>query len=143
MSKNPLNKSKSMKTTLIAPCGLNCRLCRAYIRNRNSCPGCRYDDIDKSQYCVKCKIKNCSHLSSKSARFCFSCKEFPCSIIKHLDKRYRTKYGLSIIDNLVFINEFGVRNFVNNEKDKWKCPQCMELLCMHKDICISCGYKWR
>ncbi len=134
-------KTKSIKTTLIAPCGLNCRLCRAYTRNRNSCPGCRCDDIEKSQYCVKCKIKYCSQLSKKSAKFCFNCKEFPCANIKLLDKRYRTKYGLSVIANLEFINEFGIRSFVKNEKEKWKCPNCMELLCMHKDVCISCGYK--
>jgi hypothetical protein len=26
---------------IISPSGLNCSLCRAYLRDRNACPGCR------------------------------------------------------------------------------------------------------
>ena len=33
---------------LIAPCGMNCNICMAYLREKNKCPGCREIDINKS-----------------------------------------------------------------------------------------------
>jgi ribosomal protein L37AE/L43A len=62
--------------------------------------------------------------------------------LKQLDKRYRTRYGMSMIDNLNMINEFGIRHFIHNEKDKWICPKCGELICVHRPTCLTCGYKW-
>lgn len=35
------------KISLIAPCGMNCSICMAYLREKNKCPGCRGNDIDK------------------------------------------------------------------------------------------------
>ncbi len=140
MKKVLQSKSRGFKTTLVAPCGLNCRLCRAYIRDKNSCSGCRADDAHKLKYCVTCKIKNCRHLDNGSKRFCFDCEEFPCAKIKHLDKRYRTKYQLSVISNLEVIKHQGVRHFINEEKENWQCPNCAEVICMHKEVCIFCGW---
>jgi predicted RNA-binding Zn-ribbon protein involved in translation (DUF1610 family) len=60
-----------------------------------------------------------------------------------LDNRYRTKYVMSMIDNLKNIREFGIRVFIKNEKEKWACPECGEIICVHKENCIFCGYKWR
>ena len=46
-----------IKSSLIAPCGMNCALCMArLIREKNQCPGCRGDDNDKPKYCVQCVI---------------------------------------------------------------------------------------
>jgi ribosomal protein L37E len=48
-----------------------------------------------------------------------------------------------MIDNLKNIREFGIRDFIKNEKERWACPECGEIICVHKENCISCGYKWR
>ena len=128
--------------TLIAPCGINCRLCRAYTRDKNVCPGCRGDDSSKMKSCANCKLKNCENLAKGQYEYCFVCDEFPCARLSHLDKRYRTRYGLSVLDNLISIKNFGIINFVNNENKKWACPQCGSMLCMHKPECLSCGYVW-
>ncbi|PIP06949.1 MAG: GNAT family N-acetyltransferase, partial [Syntrophobacteraceae bacterium CG23_combo_of_CG06-09_8_20_14_all_50_8] len=87
-------------TTLIAPCGMNCRLCQAYIRDKKPCPSCRGYDSGKSKSCVSCKIKNCEKIAKGNLKYCFGCDTFPCAKLKHLDNRYRTKYGMSMIDNL-------------------------------------------
>jgi len=132
------------RESLVAPCGLDCRLCRAYIRTRKHCPGCRSDDSrSKSNYCLTCKIKNCAKLEPAGARFCFSCDEFPCALVRHLDKRYRTSYGLSTIENLLDIQKLGIRRFVALECERWLCPACGETLCMHKPQCPACGHVWR
>jgi hypothetical protein len=60
-----------------------------------------------------------------------------------LDERYRTKYGMSMIDNLVHIKKFGIRHFIRNEKERWTCPGCSQLICVHKPQCLFCGHKWR
>jgi hypothetical protein len=62
--------------------------------------------------------------------------------LKRLDRRYRTKYRMSMIDNLKIINEFGIRHFIRNEKEKWICPECNEMICVHRPKCLSCGYEW-
>ncbi len=135
--------SKSIKSKQIAPCGMNCSLCHAYIRDKNVCPGCNGDDEFKSKYCVICKIKNCETRKAGAFKYCSECNEFPCPRIKHLDKRYRTKYAMSMIDNLEYIKQFGIRKFVRREKEKWVCPGCGKIICIHKKTCIFCGYDWR
>jgi hypothetical protein len=127
----------------IAPCGLNCRLCRAYGREKKACPGCRGDDTQKSKSCVSCLIKNCENLGTEESAFCFDCPKFPCARLIHLEKRYTTRYGTSVIDNLLSIQKTGIENFIDNENKKWTCPQCGALICMHKPECLSCGYVWR
>ena len=131
-----------MDESLIAPCGMNCRLCRAYIRQKNHCPGCRGDDSVKSKYCVECKIKNCEQLKKSESGFCFDCKLFPCVKLKNLDKRYRTRYRMSMIDNLNNISEQGVVQFLKDEDARWQCGACGALLCVHKKQCVHCGTEW-
>lgn len=129
--------------TIVAPCGINCSLCRAYIRDREPCPGCRGSDGSKSNACLTCVIKNCRELAAGDHRLCNTCDKFPCVELLHLDKRYRTKYGVSVIANLERIKAVGVELFVIEETAKWSCPECGSLLCMHKPQCINCGHTWQ
>jgi hypothetical protein len=128
---------------IIAPCGINCSLCRAYIRDRLPCPGCRGVDSHKSNACVACVIKNCEELAAGGHPFCYSCASYPCPVLLHLDKRYRTRYGVSVITNLERIQADGVSCFVAEEATRWSCPECGSRLCMHKPQCVNCGYTWR
>ncbi|MGB8252870.1 MAG: DUF3795 domain-containing protein [Anaerolineaceae bacterium] len=129
--------------TLIATCGINCRLCMAYGREKKACPGCRADDTNKSKSCISCRIKNCDKLAKGAFEYCFGCDDFPCALLAHLDKRYRTKYGASPIDNLNAIRKNGIDQLVESENIKWICPECGAMICMHKPQCLSCGYVWR
>jgi hypothetical protein len=131
-----------MDPLLIAPCGLNCRLCYAYEREKNSCPGCRGDDALKMKSCLACHIKNCETLQTEQYRYCYECSQYPCNRVKHLDKRYRGKYSTSVIENLSAIQHSGMAQFLAFERKKWTCPQCGALLCMHKQHCLVCGFEW-
>lgn len=133
----------AIKATLIAPCGMNCCLCRAYGKDKKSCPGCRADDSIKPKTRVTCRIKNCEKIVQGKVRYCFICGSFPCDRLKYLDKRYRTKHGMSMIDNLENIRKFGIRHFIRMEKKRWTCPECGAIICIHKPQCISCQHKWR
>jgi len=75
---------------------------------------------------VSCRIRICTE---RTGRYCFNCCQFPCDRLKHLDKRYREKYGMSEIENLVFIHENGINEFVINERMRWQSPE--GILCVH------------
>ena len=129
-----------MREDLIAPCGMNCRLCISYQRTKNSCKGCR--NMDEIIYVTKgsrlCVIKHCPNLKNES-KYCYECDIFPCKRLKDLDKRYRTKYHMSMIENLVNICNDGMPLFLEKEEQRWKCPQCSTIVCVHKRNCLTCG----
>jgi len=137
-------KTPAIPTTLIAPCGMNCRLCLGYVRERNRCPGCRLLEELNPKTRTRCRIGNCPEIASGRLKYCSErCAKFPCARLKQLDKRYRTRYGMSMIENLARISEFGIRRFIRDQKKKWACPGCGELLCVHRPVCLACGHRWR
>jgi hypothetical protein len=126
-----------MTKASIAPCGINCDLCSAFTRKKNRCVGCN-NEGDKVPHCATCSIRTCPEKGDYAA-LCAVCAKFPCQKIKHLDKRYRLKYGESIIDNLNTIGRVGLDAFILDEEEKWRCPSCGNTLCVHKDACPVCG----
>ena len=120
-----------MKTNLIAPCGMNCSLCMAYLRDKNTCPGCRSNDEKTSNYRINCIIKNCERLKKNNWKYCSDkCEKFPCKRLKNLDKRYRNKYEMSMIENLENIKKLGIRKFIEKEKKRW--IKGNQIYCVHK-----------
>jgi hypothetical protein len=46
---------------------------------------------------------------------------------------------MSMIENLEYIEKNGILQFLTREQEKWKCPQCGEVICCHNGICFGCG----
>ncbi len=128
---------------LIAPCGMNCGICAAYLRPRNPCPGCRAPDRDKPKTRVRCKIKTCAVRRASGATTCAGCAQLPCAPLRHLDQRYRAKYHMSMIENLQAISSFGLGRLVEQERSRWVCPGCGATLCVHHSACPACQRPWR
>jgi hypothetical protein len=139
----PKVKGVDMKEDLIAPCGMNCGVCVSYLSMKH--------DLNskglKRVCCDGClpRGKNCLHmggacvlLKEGHVRFCYECGDFPCKRLKALDKRYRTKYHLSMIENLTAIKETGLENFLKRENEKWRCPDCGGTVCCHIGLCLNC-----
>jgi hypothetical protein len=129
-----------MNNASIAPCGVNCDLCYGFQREKNQCVGCNNTGY-KPYHCTVCSIKTCVEKKGNELLLCVECPKFPCRRIKDLDKRYTLKYGESPIQNFQLIKEIGIEQFIEQEKEKWICGQCGELLCVHKDVCLICGHK--
>ena len=127
---------------LIAPCGMNCGLCMCYLRNKKTCAGCRTGDEDKAKSCLACTIRKCETPRSNASGFCFECDAFPCARLRRLDIRYRTKYRMSMLENLEFIRDAGIEAFVESERIRRACPECGGIECVHTDECIYCGHQW-
>jgi hypothetical protein len=146
-----------MEEILIAPCGMNCALCSSYLAQkhdlkkqgilRSYCAGCR----PRGKNCAFMK-KNCELLAKGLVKYCYECADFPCRRLKALDKRYSTKYHMSMIENLQYIRDNGIKEFLGKEAEKWKCPECGGTVCCHNGLCFKCGvdklkakrykYKW-
>jgi hypothetical protein len=120
---------------------MNCGLCMAYQRERNRCPGCRGSDVGKPVTRTACRIKTCPEFQQEGKKYCFQCHAFPCGNLKHLDRRYRTRYGMSMIENLESIKSHGIRQFIRDEQDKWTCRTCGAPICVHKGRCLVCEKK--
>jgi hypothetical protein len=127
------------ETSLIAPCGMNCGICMAYLRVKNHCPGCRGDDTKKQISALRCIIKNCETPKVNKSGFCYECEKYPCRRLKDLDKRYRTKYRMSMIENLEAIKSDGLAAFVATEKERWRCRACGGTVNVHRGRCAGCG----
>ena len=81
---------------------------------------------------------NCDLLSETESGFCYDCVKYPCTRLKNLDKRYRTKYRMSMIENLANIKNQGLEKFLKNEEERWKCKACDAGLSVHRDFCLHC-----
>ena len=129
----------SFDESLIAPCGMNCGTCMAYLRDKNTCSGCRVYSDDKAVSVRRCIITKCEYLARTASKFCYECEKYPCQRMKQLDKRYRTKYRTSFIENLAMIKEEGISNFLAFESKRRTCPECGSIISVHRDSCTTCS----
>ena len=130
-----------MKTELVAPCGMNCRICIAFFgytisgkKRKMNCIGCN----PSGKSCAHLK-KYCEKLTKKEIEYCYECSDFPCEQIQKLDTKYRKRFDISTIDNLRFIKENGMEKFLQQQEEKYKCPKCGEIICVHNGKCYSCN----
>ena len=135
--------SVDLDAKLIAPCGINCGTCIAFFgytmsgkKRKHSCSGC----WSRERPCAFIK-KKCKKLAIRQIQYCFECNDFPCKNLETLEKRYTEKYGLSLIGNLRFIQKNGIDEFLKYEKERWKCPTCGGVVCVHNKKCYTCGMR--
>jgi len=122
----------------MAPCGINSSLCYAYQRVKNPCDGCLIDG-NKPNSCRNCVIRDCPEKGGDAAKLYVTCEKYPCKRMKDLSKRYSTRYGVDIDQNMRMIEESGFEAFCAAEKERWTCPGCGNLLCMHHPSYAVCG----
>jgi hypothetical protein len=132
-----MKMAEAIPATLLAPCGVNCYVCYVYLRKKKPCLGCHGVDANKPNHCRNCKIKDCA--KERGVDFCFDCADFPCKIIKRMDKSYRQRYQVSLIENATLIKSNGAEAFLLAEKAKWSCAHCDGVVSLHDQICSECG----
>ena len=111
---------------IIAPCGMNCGICKAHLREKNRCPGCNDIGPSHPKTRVNCRLRLCE---KRKGEFCRDCEEFPCDRLRRLDNRYRARYGISEIENLEYIGNHGIKKFIAAEVKKWIFDK--GILCLH------------
>jgi hypothetical protein len=149
---------EALNEKLIAPCGMNCAICSGYLAY--------YHDVKskgiRMPYCIGCRPRDkkcaflkgrCALLMSNRVRYCYECSSFPCERLKHLDNRYRTYFGMSMIENLEYIKNIGIKLFLEKQEETWRCPRCGGVICCHNGLCYKCNldklrqkkhkYRWK
>lgn len=130
-------------TKLIAPCGMFCGICSAYLGSSRNIPKKK----NKISHCIGCRPrnkqcaflkKNCTSLLKGEVTFCYECRQYPCERLQHLDERYRKNYNHSPIENLDNIKSQGTAIFLEDINTRYKCPECGGRICVHNEICYDC-----
>ncbi len=129
---------------LIAPCGMNCGLCSAYLAFSHNIPKKR----GKITHCAGCRARpkmcawlkgNCDQLATGKIQFCYECADFPCDRLSHIDHRYQTSYNTSFIRNLEEIRDHGMNVFLKNQTKRYMCRRCeVDVISVHKGKCYRC-----
>jgi hypothetical protein len=130
---------------LIAPCGMNCGICKSYLAYSRGvakkkgevshCNGC----LARNKNCAFVK-KRCEKLRKNQIRFCFECADMPCKNLAQLDEHYHARYSMSMIENQKEIKEKGMDEFLKNQAEKYRCPNCGDIVSVHDARCYACGY---
>jgi len=129
-----------LKLSDLASCGIDCAACYARLRKKNPCPGCLSRVTGKPAGCERCAIKACA--AERGLMRCFRCAEFPCALVKRIDKRYRVGYGVSLIENGVEAVEKGLKAFMEGERERWLCAPCGGIVDIHRRTCSECGKEY-
>ncbi|MHA1491695.1 MAG: DUF3795 domain-containing protein [Promethearchaeota archaeon] len=135
-----------MDNNLAAPCGIYCGMCRAFlVKKKNQlekrgfkqgCDGCRI----RHKKCAFIR-RDCPALWKKEIDFCYECERFPCQNLKKIDKTYRERYSVNLIENLKRIKEIGAEEWLKEQEKLYTCPECGGEICVHDAECYDCGYK--
>ncbi len=137
-------KKGKFTSELIAPCGMNCGICKGYIAFTHRLPKVR----GKTTYCAGClpRQKNCyikrgcKKLTKHEVKFCYECAEMPCKHLEHLYSRYREHYGMSMVENLKMIKTKGMSGFLKSLQQRYLCPRCGDVVCVHDGKCYGCNF---
>ena len=122
---------------------MNCNVCAAYLATTHDmrskgfhmmyCIGCRPRD----KPCAFLK-KRCARLRNGRVEYCFQCPTFPCKSLLAIDKRYRTQFRMSEVENLENIRDNGIDSFLRTERARWRCTRCSGVVSCHNGLCFDC-----
>lgn len=126
---------------MLAPCGMNCLVCYKHCLSPRPCGGCREGGGQMPTHCRRCAIRACA--KGKGLRLCAACPQFPCQPVKRLDRNYRTRYGVSLLENGRVAAEEGPAALLQREARRWRCPVCGGVVSLHDGVCSDCGAEKR
>ena len=138
-------KKEMLTAGMIAPCGLNCGLCKRALAEENPCPGCLGPNENKPDFCAKkCGIILCGKRKENGYAYCDECPNYPCGDVTEKESRYTSKYPMyeSPQENLRRIREKGMEQFLESEREQWACKACGGVISVHTGLCSECGKQY-
>ena len=129
---------------MIAPCGLDCSLCKKALVKENPCPGCNGPDEHKPPFCrERCGIILCEKRINNHYQYCDECPDYPCADVMEKENRYTSAYPRkeSPLNNVRLIRTIGIEAFLEKERKEWSCRACGGPVCVHSGLCSVCGEK--
>ena len=134
---------KPFKPELVAPCGINCGVCKWYLAYSRGVP----KEKGKVSHCAGCRPREkncfikrgCKKLLANQVQFCHECTEMPCKNLARLENRYRERYATSLVGNLNELKENGMEQFLKNQETRSKCSNCGDVISINDRKCYACG----
>ena len=129
-------------TELITPCGMNCGICKRYLAYSRGIP----EEKGKVIHCLGCLPQNrncfikrgCKKLRQDDIKYCYECEDMPCENLDRIDRRYRKRYNMSMVENLRELKEKGMKQFLKSQEEKYECPICGDVISVHDGKCYAC-----
>jgi hypothetical protein len=117
---------------LVAPCGIDCGQCECYTArddpailnylvsvgipaDRLPCAGCRQIEGACPVLKKECDTHRC--ITDRRLRFCYECKDFPCTRLNPTADRAQQLPHNTKVFNLCYIQKQGLRKFLENSAD--------------------------
>jgi len=105
------------------------------------CQGCKTDVLFDG--CKRCSIRICA--KEKHIQACNECAEYPCQEVTR-----RTSYIAETMKeilphtkvmfrNIDSIKEMGIAHWIEDQEQKWSCPQCGAPFTWYQETCSTCG----
>ena len=138
-------RNDRITAAMIAPCGLDCSLCKRALAETDPCPGCSGPDEHKPAFCSeKCGIILCRKRKENGYEYCDECPDDPGGDVTEKETRYTSKYPLheSPGQNLRDIRALGMERFLEKEREQWSCRECGHIVAVHTGICSGCGKQY-
>lgn len=138
--------------TLAAVCGLYCEACTLFIATKEDpsrlkglaarfqlseeavkCYGCR--SAKRGPYCEKCKMFPCA--AEREIDFCVECANYPCDDLKQFQSEM--PHRIELWDDLEQIRSVGYKEWLENVRGNYTCPQCRSFNSAYDSKCRKCG----
>jgi len=121
---------------------MNCGICKRYLAYSRGIP----EEKGKISHCSGCLPRNkncfikrgCKNLRRNEIKSCYECDDMPCENLDRLDRRYRRRYGMNMVENLKEIKEKGMKNFLQSQEEKYRFPECGDIVSVHDAKCYTC-----
>jgi hypothetical protein len=140
--------------TTAAVCGLCCDACTIFIGSQEDperlalfagrmgwtpeeagCDGCRSER--RTPYCRACDLFACAE--RRGYAFCRECDEYPCAALDEF--RRERPHRMEIYESLDRIAEAGVEVWLQEARDRHRCPSCGTINSAYDVKCRACGHE--
>jgi len=152
--------SSQEREKLAAPCGLYCGACSIYIARKRgdeaavntmakriseargseirpeediTCNGCLSSQL--AIFCRQCDMRTCA--VEKGVTHCAQCSEFPCPTITDFNDDGRPHHS-EVLDNVRRQQETGIDAWLDEQEDRWRCPDCGCVIGWYDTKCPQC-----
>ena len=140
-----------MKYRYDSPCGLYCGSCGSLLATMEGkieerakewgmkpedvvCHGCLSEHT--ASFCNACEFKDCA--KAKGIEYCFECNEYPCQKLKDFQGDEWPHHSL-VFKNCDRLKEVGVKQWLAEQKERWKCSSCEKTFMWYDEKCSGCG----
>jgi hypothetical protein len=105
------------------------------------CQGCKSEVLFEG--CKGCKIRYCA--SQKGVEACILCPDYPCQDVtgmkEYIDHnlKHELPHIAVIFRNMEGVKESGIENWIKDQDNRWRCPQCGASFTWYQETCNQCG----